>query len=515
MPRIRPLAGEHTDREFTDGVAAILADLELPVDFPADALTEAQAVVREVALPDADHTDKPFVTIDPPGARDLDQAVFIERDGGGFVVWYAIADVAAFVRPGGALALEAQRRGETVYAPDRRLPLHPPVISEEAASLLPGQERSALVWELRLDDVGELTHAHVERGRVRSRAQYEYAAVQRALDDERADEVFELLRTVGLLRLELERERGGVSLALPDQEVVVLDGHWSLAYAARLPVEQWNAEISLLTGMAAAQLMLYAEVGIVRTLPEPSRRTVARLRRTAAALAIDWPQPMDYPDFVRTLRPDQPEHAAMMRSCASLLRGAGYVNFQGGVPEQPGHAALATTYAHATAPLRRLVDRYVGEVCLALCADREVPRWITSELSELPATMAGTRRRVAAFERAVLDLVEAGLLADRVGETFAAVVVEIEDDDARRGVVVVRDPAVEAPVRSAEPLPLGKELQVRLVVADPEARRVVFDLDVQDQGLGCRTDEPAGRPRRAPSRVLAEEGPDSAQQGGG
>ncbi len=477
MPRIRPLAGKQSDPGFNEAVAAILVDLDLPLEFPAEVLAEAQAAVRDLTLPDADHTDKAFVTIDPPGARDLDQALHIERDGSGFVVWYAIADVAAFVRPGGALDSEAQRRGETVYAPDQRVPLHPAVISEDAASLLPGQDRPALVWELRLDDVGELIHAHVERGRVRSRAQYDYAVVQRALDGGRADGVFELLRTVGLLRLELERERGGISLALPDQEVVVTDGRWSLAYAARLPVEQWNAEISLLTGMAAAQLMLYAEVGIVRTLPEPGRRTVARLRRTAAALAIDWPQPMDYPDFVRTLRPDQPEHAAMMRSCASLLRGAGSVSFEGGVPEQPGHAALAATYAHATAPLRRLVDRYVGEVCLALCADRAMPQWITRRLPELPATMATTRRRVASFERSVLDLVEAGLLAHRVGETFTAVVVEVEDDDARKGVVVVPEPAVEASVHGADVLPLGKSVQVRLAIADPASRRVVFELD--------------------------------------
>lgn len=477
MPRIRPHAGEHTDPEFTEAVATILTELDLPVGFPDEVLAEARTAVRDVALPDVDHTDKPFVTIDPPGARDLDQAVFIERDGSGFVVWYAIADVGAFVRAGGAVDQEARRRGETVYAPDHRVPLHPPLISEDAASLLPRQVRPALVWQLRLDDVGELTRAHVEKARVRSRAQHDYAMVQEALDDGSADEVFVLLREVGLLRLELERERGGVSLVLPDQEVVVSAGRWSLAHAARLPVEQWNAEISLLTGMAAAQLMLYAEVGIVRTLPEPGRRTVARLRRTAAALAIDWPQPMDYPDFVRTLQPDRPAHAAMMRACASLLRGAAYVSFEGGVPEQPGHAALATTYAHATAPLRRLVDRYVGEVCVALCADREIPQVISAALPELPSVMAGTRRRVATFERAVLDLVEAGLLAERVGETFAAVVVETEDDDARRGVVVVPEPAVEASVRCPEPLPLGKDVRVRLAVADPRIRRVEFELD--------------------------------------
>lgn len=479
MARIRPHAGEQTDPGFTEAVVSVLAELAVPVDFAADVLAEAADAVRDLVLPAPDHTDKPFVTIDPPGARDVDQALFIERDGAGYVVWYAIADVASFVRPGGAVDLEAHRRGETVYGPADRVPLYPSTISEEAAGLLPGVVRPALVWELRLDDLGELTRAYVERGRVRSRARHDYADVQQALDYDHGDQVFELLQEVGLLRLERERERGGISLVLPDQEVVVTDGRWSLTHAARLPVEQWNAQISLLTGMAAAQLMLYAEVGIVRTLPEPGRRTVARLRRTAVALGISWPQRMDYPDFVRTLRPDQPEHAAMMRACAALLRGASYVSFEVGVPEQPGHAALATTYAHATAPLRRLVDRYVGEVCLALCADRPVPSWVRARLPDLPAMMTATGRRLAAVERAMLDLVQAGLLVDRVGETFAAVVVEVRDDDARRGVVVVPDPAVEAPVSSAEALSLGRELRVRLAIADPAGRRVVFERDRQ------------------------------------
>src|SRR5690606_7153657 len=133
-------------------------------------------------LPDLDHTDIPFVTIDPLGATDLDQAVFLERAGDGYRVWYAIADVAAFIELGGVLDAEARRRGQTVYAPDGRIPLHPVSISEDAGSLLPGLDRSAYVWTFELDADARLTKTGLARARVRSRAQHDYEGVQWLID---------------------------------------------------------------------------------------------------------------------------------------------------------------------------------------------------------------------------------------------------------------------------------------------------------------------------------------------
>ena len=461
---------------FTGGLAAIAAELGVSEEFPPDVVAEAERSAAKASLVGDDLTALPFVTIDPPGAKDLDQALFIERSGRGFTVWYAIADVAAFVRPGGAVDAEAHRRGQTLYAPDHRIPLHPPALSEAAASLLPGQVRPALVWRIDLDDRGDQTQAEVRRARVRSRTQLDYATVQGALDDGSADEPLQLLREVGLLRQERERERGGVSPLLPEQEVVAADGCWSLAYRAQLPVEEWNAQISLLTGMAAADMMMYAEVGLLRTLPPAEARAIGRLRRTAGALHIAWPEAMSYPAFVRTLDPTKPTHAAMLDACTGLLRGAAYVAFEGGVPEQPLHAAIAEEYAHTTAPLRRLADRYVGEICAAICAGSPVPEWVRARLRDLPATMKESDRRAAAFDRAVLDLVEAGVLAGSVGQTFDGVVVDTDDRDPRSGTVVIADPAVEARVRSESPLPLGESVSVRLEVADPARRLVRFTL---------------------------------------
>jgi exoribonuclease R len=228
--------------------------------------------------------------------------------------------------------------------------------------------------------------------------------------------------------------------------------------------------------MGAAELMLYGEEGIVRTLPPAPDWALARLRRTAAGLHIEWDPDVDYPDFVRSLDPNTPHGAAMLHACASLLRGAGYVAFDGGVPEHIEHAAIANEYAHVTAPLRRLADRYAGEISVSLCADVEVPGWVRAQIKGLPKLMQRSDGLARRFERAVLDMVEAGVLSGRVGETFSGVIVDIDDADKQRGRVVIRDPAVEASVTAHRKLPLGDEVSVRLAKADPDARQVAFEL---------------------------------------
>ena len=120
-------------------------------DFPPEVEEAAARAAAAPRLPDLDRTDLPFVTIDPASSLDLDQAVHIERDGDGYVVHYAIADVAAFVTAGDPVDIEANRRGETLYGADSKIPLHPKSLSEGAASLLPDQVRPALLWTIRVD----------------------------------------------------------------------------------------------------------------------------------------------------------------------------------------------------------------------------------------------------------------------------------------------------------------------------------------------------------------------------
>lgn len=466
------------------GIEQIQAELEVTPAFPPEVEEAAARAAASPRLPELDRTDIAFVTIDPDGARDLDQALHVERDterDGGYVVHYAIADLAAFVTAGDPVDVEAHRRGQTLYGADSKVPLHPPVISEDAGSLLPDQVRPALLWTIRVDADGEGTDVHVERARVRSRAQLTYEQAQAAIDDGSASEVLLLLREIGEKRLARAAARGGVSLPLPEQEIDTTGQHggqgvWRLEFRSQLPVEMWNAEISLLTGFGAATLMVYARVGLLRTLPEPDPRDVQRLHRTARALGVEWPAEQLYPDFIRSLDPTDPAHAAVVVASARLLRGSGYVAFDGEVPADPQHSALASEYAHVTAPLRRLADRYAGEVCVALCAEEAVPGWVLEALPGLPEEMRTSGQRASAYERSVVDLVEAGLLAGRVGEEFDGVVVSVEDKDERRGKVTVGSLGVEAPLSGAEALPLGHDVRVRLTVADVEKRSVRFEV---------------------------------------
>ncbi|WP_152360400.1 RNB domain-containing ribonuclease [Microlunatus speluncae] len=473
MPARKVALSEQVQVEVADGLTALRAELQVPDEFPADVVAAAEAAARAIPLPELDRTDLELITIDPEGSRDLDQALHLAPDGDGFVVSYAIADVGAFVEPGGPIDLEAQRRGQTLYAPDRRTPLHPPALSEGAASLLPDQVRPAVLWTIRLDAAGKQADVTVQRARVRSREQLTYVQAQAEIDGGSARPSLELLRTVGRLREQQERDRGGVSLPIPEQVTAVDDHQWSLEFRSPLPVEGWNAQISLLTGMAAARIMLDGKIGILRTLPPAEDASLHRLRRIAKALRIPWPDDLGYPDFVRTLDPAQGPHAAMLAACTSLFRGAGYASFAGAAPEQPVHAALATEYAHTTAPLRRLVDRYVGEICLALTAGEPVPDWITTALPELPATMQASEQKAKRYEREVVNLVELALLRTKDGMIFDAMITEV-DRKKGRGEVVIADPAVEAAVLG-DGLRLGEELKVRLVQAELDRGTVAFE----------------------------------------
>src|SRR3954470_9200054 len=248
---------EVASRSLRDGIATIQEELHVSPDFAPEVEEAAQRAAQSPRLPDLDRTDLPFVTIDPASSQDLDQALHLERDGSGYVVHYAIADVAAFVTPGDPIDVASHERGETLYGADSKVPLHPTSLSEGAASLLPDQVRPALLWTIHVDDTGEGTDVHVERARVRSTAQLDYASVQQAIDDGTADESLLLLKELGELRLQREAARGGISLPLPEQEVDIEGDQWSLHFRSLIPAESWNAQISLLTGFAAASLMVY------------------------------------------------------------------------------------------------------------------------------------------------------------------------------------------------------------------------------------------------------------------
>jgi exoribonuclease R len=453
--------------------SALRRELKLPDQFPPAAQAEAESVASaSPPQPAHDETGTPFVTIDPPTSMDLDQAMCLtRRSGGGYRVSYAIADVSAFVRPDGALASETWIRGQTVYLPDGKVPLHPAVLSEGAASLLPDQVRPAVLWTIDLDSDGAVSAASVRRAAVRSRAKLSYESVQADVDSGHLAEPIALLPEIGALLIERGHARGAIDLPMPAQEVEPVDGGgWRLALLAPARVEEFNAQISLLTGMVAAQMMLAGKVGLLRTMPPAPPAAFAKLRAAAGSLGIAWPAGASPGRVVASVDPADPRGAAFLDQAAELMRGAGYVAFDGAPPDQPEQAAVAAPYAHVTAPLRRLADRYATEACLALCAGVAVPDWVRQALPRLPETMAGSDRRAGAANRAAIDLTEAVLLHDRVGEKFEAAVLDVEDS---RAVVAVDDPPVRAKCEG-EGFELGSRVPVTLAVADPVSRRVLF-----------------------------------------
>ncbi len=455
-------------------------ELKLPERFSPDAQAEADRVVAEgPPLPSRDLTAIDFVTIDPPTSMDLDQAMCLERrTGGGYRVFYAIADVSSFVAPGGALEADTWQRGQTVYLPDGKVPLHPSNLSEGIASLLPDQVRPAVVWTIDLDADGATVGVRLERATVRSRAKLNYPAVAVDAAADRIADPIALLPEIGKLLIERGLERGAINLPIPAQDVEPVDGGgWRLRFVAPVPIEDYNAQISLLTGVAAAKIMLDGSIGLLRTMPRPDPHAIENLKIAAKTLGIPWPDGESAGRVIAAVDGNDPRGGAFLGHAAELLRGAGYTAFDGELPAQREHGGVASAYAHVTAPLRRLADRYATEACLALFAGVDVPQWTREALPKLPQVMTTTDRVANAAERGAVDLAEAVLLEDRVGSDFEAAVLDLDaprEGHPPRGVVAIDDPAVRARCEG-EGLVLGDRIPVRLTVADPVSRKVIFE----------------------------------------
>jgi exoribonuclease R len=212
-------------------------------------------------------------------------------------------------------------------------------------------------------------------------------------------------------------------------------------------------------------------------MPGPPHHVLVALRSSAAALAVPWPASQSYGEFIRSLDANVPAQAAMLRVAGAVFRGARYVSFDGELPQQTIHAAVAAPYAHATAPLRRLADRYVSEICVAISTGSAVPQWVRDEMSDLPRGMAAADEHAHRVDHAVVDLAEALLLQNRIGDVFRGVVLQAEPD---HGLIQIREPAVQARLAGAD-LPVGKEVTARLVAADVTTRVVTFELAAADQ----------------------------------
>lgn len=444
------------------GLAKIRSEFHVPVGFPADVMALAQSAAKRVPDQHADRTTMPFVTLDPATSTDLDQAFSIEASGSDLLLHYAIADVAWFVEDGDAVDIEAWARGETLYLPDGKAGLYPPVIAEGAASLLPSGPRPAVIFTVWIAEDGAVKLDGAERAIIQSRAKLAYDSVQ-------ASDVPTGFAEIARRMAAAEERRGASRVDPPEQEVEQLaDGRFQLAFRPLLQSEQDNAALSLAANMAIADAMLAHRTGLFRVMAPPDASKVQRLRNAAQALGLSWPASTSLPDYQRTLDPTNKQQAALMLEIRRAGSGASYQPYEEGVV--PWHEAMAATYAHATAPLRRLADRYVVRCTLAIANGQPVPQTVTDAFARLPKIMGRADARASQINHAAIDLAEAVMLKGREGETFKAVVTDVTDQRVR---VQLSDMPVVANVK-APGSGQGDGVTLRLVSADPDQRSVVF-----------------------------------------
>ena len=444
------------------GLEAIRNQFKLPAAFPPEVEAAASAAAARPLDDHVDRTALPFVTLDPVSSVDLDQAFAIERSGGDIVLHYAIADVGWFVAHGDLLDREAWARGVTIYLPDDKVRLYPAALSEGAASLLADGERPAVIFTVRVGGDGEVALDAVERARIRSRAKLGYATVQ---PSDLPDGFAELAERIAAAEL----RRGAARTDPPQQELRAVDGGYVLDFRPMSAIERCNAAMSLAANLAIANCLHQNGTGLFRTMAEPDKRAVKRLRHSATAFGIDWPAAVSLEERERTLDPGDPTHAAFMLAIRRAGRDAGYAPFRAG--ETAWHSAVAATYVHATAPLRRLGDRYVVEAALAVANGRAVLPDIAGAFVPLAEVMKKADSRSSQIDSAVIELAEAVTLKDKLGTRFEGRVTDLDRRGARIQLCTL--PVV---TRLAEDgLELGEQVFLTLTEADPVRRLTRFE----------------------------------------
>jgi len=374
---------------------AIIRRHGLTLEFPPGVQREVEEIQRAPDIDDPaldDLTALPFVTIDYPDSMDLDQALHIEREGDGFVVRYALADAAHFVRPGSALLREALRRGVSYYLPGITVPMIPGELSEGLVSLLPGVPRRALVFVMRLDRDGQSTATTLVRARILSRAKLSYAGVQAHFDrptaSPLADQPFSgslaLLREVGERRIADARQRDVIEIDRLETEVELSDPQgtgFALRVQQRNDVSRWNEQISLLCNIEGARLMASRDRGATHVQPvfrvhePPEPAALERLQRIAARVVAAHGLP---PALGRWRRDETPreslaDYLARLRASdapepvVTAIERQALITWQRSVfSSEPGqHYALGVSpYARFSAPMREVVGIYTHKEAL-------------------------------------------------------------------------------------------------------------------------------------------------------
>ena len=489
----------------------------IPDSFPAEAVREAEQATGVAATGREDLRQVPLITIDGEDARDFDDAVWAEADGTGWRVLVAIADVAHYVRPGAALDREAWARGNSVYFPDRVVPMLPEALSNGWCSLRPGEDRGCLFVEMRFDSGGTKSAYRFGRGIMRSAARLTYEQAQ-AAQDAGEDPTGTLVPLYGTYRalLAARERRGTLELDLPERRVRLDEAGTVLGVEprARLDSHRLIEEFMVAANVCAAEeLERLSQPCMYRVHDRPSDQKLEGLRQFLDAFDITLPQgdrihPRDFAHAL-ALVADRPEARLVHETVLRSQSQAAYA------PENIGHFGLALgRYAHFTSPIRRYADLLVHRALVRglKLGDDGLPETEAARFPDTGEHITQTERRAAAAERDAVDRYLAAYMSQRVGEMFDARIsgvtrfglfVTVEANGAS-GIVPlaslpddrwIEDQArhVLSGQRTGLSFALGQAVEARLVEATPRTGGMVFHLM---QGIPTTRPKPARGARR-------------------
>lgn len=507
-----------------------IATHDIPDEFSKSALAEAEAAQPVTLDGRVDLRSAPLVTIDGADARDFDDAVFAEREGDGWHLIVAIADVAHYVKPGSALDKTAYERGNSTYFPDRVVPMLPEALSNELCSLKPDVDRACLAAHLWIDRAGDLVKWRFVRGLMRSRARLTYEQVQAARDGKPDATTYPLIEDVlkplygaFYCLLEARGKRGTLELDLPERKVEIADGK-VVAIKSRERLDSHKLiEEFMITANVAAAAQLEGACGanglnacLYRIHDRPTEMKLEGLRDFLETLGISLVPPKQlHPRFLTQILENAAgtQHAHVVNEM--MLRSQSQAVYS---RENIGHFGLALAkYAHFTSPIRRYADVIVHRGLIRACklgADGLTEREIEA-LEEIADHISTTERRSAAAERDAVDRFVTLFMADRVGSTFSARISGVArfglfarlDETGADGIIpmntlgddyYVHDEAQQALVgrKTRKMYQLGQRVLVRLAQADKLTGSMAFSIVKDEEPLKNRGTAPQPARRR-------------------
>jgi ribonuclease R len=531
--RVREKLGSLTSEKAISLVA--IHTHGIPHVFPKEVLAEADGMRPAGTEGREDWRKLPLVTIDPADAKDHDDAVHAEADKdpaneGGFIVTVAIADVAAYVRPGSALDREAVIRGNSVYFPDRVVPMLPERISNDLCSLRPLENRPALAVRMVIDKNGRKKSHTFHRVLMRSAARLAYPQAQAAIDgktDEVTGPILEpILKPLWAAYAAVKKARDArepLDLDLPERKII-LDKNGAVdrvIVPPRLDAHRLIEEFMILANVAAAETLTAKKTPLTfRVHDAPSLEKLTALREFLESFDIPFgkSEQVKPGQFNRVLKQvEGTEHQQIVNEV--ILRSQAQAEYS---PENYGHFGLnLRKYAHFTSPIRRYADLIVHRALIRAHGFGEdgLPEHMTNEvLAEISASISAAERRAMAAERETVDRLIAHHLADRIGATFqgrvsgvtrSGLFISLAETGASGFVPAstlgrdyyVHDEAQHALIgeHTGEAFQLGDEIEVRLVEAVPVAGALRFEVLSEGRRM-----KPPGRGKRGMRRTRAE-----------